>query len=141
MRTRGKHDRLADPLRGPYPPLHLPAEDGTHEAAVSWITPDNAHSEHPPGLLSAGQSYVSSLVNAVMRGPDWKDTAAYLKFIEDDFLGSARLDPKTDGRPDPRPTVREKASRLGNLVSDFDFEQAPRRPALLTLESARAASK
>ena len=28
---------------------------------------------------------------------------AYLKFIEDDFLGGA-LDPKTDGRPDPRPT-------------------------------------
>ena len=29
---------------------------------------------------------------------------AYLKFIEDDFLGGARLDPATDGRPDPRPT-------------------------------------
>ena len=26
---------------------------------------------------------------------------AYLKFIEDDFLGGARLNPKTDGRPDP----------------------------------------
>src|SRR4029079_14741643 len=32
---------------------------------------------------------------------------AYLKFIEDDFLHGARLDPKTDGLPDPRPTVRE----------------------------------
>ena len=28
---------------------------------------------------------------------------AYVKFIEDDFLGGQRLDPKTDGRPDPRP--------------------------------------
>ena len=28
---------------------------------------------------------------------------AYDKFIEDDFLGGLRLDPKTDGRPDPRP--------------------------------------
>jgi hypothetical protein len=40
---------------------------------------------------------------------------AYLKFIEDDFLGGARIDPKTDGRPDPRPDVREKARILGNL--------------------------
>jgi phospholipase C len=35
---------------------------------------------------------------------------AYLKFIEDDFLGGSRLDPKTDGRSDPRPDVRENAS-------------------------------
>jgi phospholipase C len=58
---------------------------------------------------------------------------AYAKFIEDDFLGSARLDPKTDGRPDPRPTVRENVSQLGNLVSDFNFNQPPRRPLLLPL--------
>ena len=41
---------------------------------------------------------------------------AYLKFIEDDFLGGQRLDPATDGRPDPRPDVRENAPILGNLV-------------------------
>jgi hypothetical protein len=56
---------------------------------------------------------------------------AYLKFIEDDFLGGARLDPKTDGRPDRRPDVREDAPQLGNLVSDFDFGQPPRKPFLL----------
>jgi phospholipase C len=56
---------------------------------------------------------------------------AYLKFIEDDFLGSARLNPKTDGRPDPRPTVRENANILGNLMNDFDFTQAPRPPFIL----------
>jgi len=56
---------------------------------------------------------------------------AYAKFIEDDFLSSARLDPKTDGRPDPRPTVRENVPLLGNLVSDFNFNQKPRRPLLL----------
>jgi phospholipase C len=54
---------------------------------------------------------------------------AYNKFIEDDFLGGSRLDPKTDGRPDPRPDVRENAPVLGNLVSDFDFNQSP-RPAI-----------
>jgi phospholipase C len=56
---------------------------------------------------------------------------AYLKFIEDDFLGSQRLNPKTDGRPDPRPDVREDESILGNLLNDFDFNQAPRPPVLL----------
>jgi phospholipase C len=56
---------------------------------------------------------------------------AYLKFIEDDFLGGQRLDPKTDGRPDPRPNVREAASGLGDLVNDFDFSQSPRGPLIL----------
>jgi phospholipase C len=56
---------------------------------------------------------------------------AYLKFIEDDFLGGQRLDPRTDGRSDPRPTVRENAAQLGDLVSDFDFTQPPRPPILL----------
>ncbi len=58
---------------------------------------------------------------------------AYVKFIEDDFLGGQRLDPRTDGRPDPRPDVRENASQLGNLASDFDFSQTPRRPMVLPL--------
>jgi phospholipase C len=35
---------------------------------------------------------------------------AYLKFIEDRFLGGSRLDPRTDGWPDSRPTVREERS-------------------------------
>jgi phospholipase C len=56
---------------------------------------------------------------------------AYNKFIEDDFLDGARLDPLTDGRPDPRIGVRENARVLGNLIADFNFNQKPRRPVLL----------
>jgi phospholipase C len=56
---------------------------------------------------------------------------AYLKLIEDDFLGGQRIDPKTDGRPDPRPNVRENASVLGDLSNDFDFTQPPRPPLIL----------
>ena len=56
---------------------------------------------------------------------------AYVKFIEDDFLNGQRLDPKTDGRPDPRPDVRETAPQLGDLSADFDFSQPPRPPLLL----------
>ncbi|HEY5172350.1 MAG TPA: hypothetical protein VIK54_11560, partial [Acidimicrobiia bacterium] len=58
---------------------------------------------------------------------------AFLKFIEDDFLGGARLDPATDGRPDPRPDVRENAPQLGDLANDFDFAQSPRPPVVLAL--------
>ncbi|PZR68382.1 MAG: hypothetical protein DLM63_04225, partial [Solirubrobacterales bacterium] len=150
--------------------------------AVSWIDPNGKVSEHPPALVSAGQSYTTGLINAIMKSPDWKSTAiflswddwggfydhvvppvvdqngyglrvpaivispyarrgyidrqvlshdAYNKFIEDDFLGSQRLDPRTDGRPDPRPDVRENASQLGNLASDFDFNQSPLAPVIL----------
>ena len=56
---------------------------------------------------------------------------AYLKFIEDDFLGGARLDPQTDGRSDPRPDIRENAAQLGDLVNDFDFSQPVRKPLIL----------
>jgi phospholipase C len=56
---------------------------------------------------------------------------AYLKFIEDAFLGGQRLNPATDGRPDPRPNVRENAPILGDLRNDFNFNQAPRRPLIL----------
>ncbi len=56
---------------------------------------------------------------------------AYLKFIEDDFMNSRRLDPRTDGRRDPRPDVRENRPVLGNLARDFNFAQAPRPPLLL----------
>jgi phospholipase C len=155
--------------------------------AVSWVVPSGAVSEHPPSPVSFGQTYVTSLVNAVMRSKDWSSTAiflawddwggfydqvvpptvdengyglrvpamvispyarrgyvdhqtlsfdAYAKFIEDDFLNGQRLDPATDGRPDPRPDVRENAKILGNLVSDFDFNQNPRAPMVLPVHPA-----
>ncbi len=56
---------------------------------------------------------------------------AYLKLVEDLFLGGQRLDPATDGRPDPRPYVRENAPILGDLLADFDFTQTPLPPLIL----------
>lgn len=56
---------------------------------------------------------------------------AYLKFIEDLFLTGQRLDPNNDGRPDPRPEVRENAGQLGDLSQDFDFSQPPRAPFMV----------
>jgi phospholipase C len=141
-------------------------------------------SEHPSNgePIRKGQAYVTRLINAAMRGPDWNTTAifltwddwggfydhvppprvdrngygirvpglvispyardgyidsqtlsfdAFLKLIEDRFLGGQRLDPATDGRPDSRPNVRETESILGDLAQDFDFTQSPRAPLCL----------
>ncbi|WP_051943023.1 alkaline phosphatase family protein [Streptacidiphilus rugosus] len=153
--------------------------------AVSWISPAGQVSEHPPGLVSAGESYTTNLIDTIMRSPDWDSTAIFLtwddwggfydhvappsvdadgyglrvpglvispyakqgyidhqnlsfdafdKFVEDDFLHGQRLDPATDGRPDPRPDVRENAPQLGDLASDFDFTQKPRPPLILPVQ-------
>ena len=167
----------------PLPDYYSAARAGKLPSVV-WIVPNNRHSEHPPSLVSTGQAYTTSLINAAMESPDWNETAifltwddwggfydhvvppvvdengyglrvpalvispyakkgyidhqtlsfdAYLKFIEDDFLGGARIDPRTDTRPDRRPTVRENVAILGDLQNDFDFSQAPRPPVILPL--------
>jgi phospholipase C len=56
---------------------------------------------------------------------------AFLKLIEDLFLGGQRLDPETDGRPDSRPSVRENKPILGDLLKEFDFSQDPLPPLVL----------
>ena len=56
---------------------------------------------------------------------------AYSRFIEDDFLNGQRINPLKDGRPDPRPDVREDAPILGDLRLDFDFSQSPAPPLIL----------
>jgi phospholipase C len=56
---------------------------------------------------------------------------AYLKFIEDLYLGGERLDPRTLKRPDSRPTVREDVRILGDLRKEFDFTQDPLPPLIL----------
>ena len=53
--------------------------------AVSWIVPNVTVSEHPPSLVSAGQTYVTGLINAIMRSPDWSSTAIFLSW--DDWGG------------------------------------------------------
>jgi phospholipase C len=174
------HDGQVGNIR-PLSDFFAQAKAGTLPA-VSWINPNGRVSEHPPALVSVGQTYVTGLINAIMKSPEWDSTAiflawddwggfydhvvppsvdaygyglrvpglvispyarrgyidhqtlsfdAYLKFIEDDFLGGQRIDPSTDGRPDPRPDVRENAARLGDLMRDFDFSQPPRAPDTL----------
>jgi phospholipase C len=152
--------------------------------SVSWVTPPQGESDHPPASIIPAQAWVTEVVNAAMQGPDWNSTAifiswddwggfydhvvppkvdgngyglrvpglvispwvkpgyidsqtlsfdAYAKFIEDDFMGGQRLDPATDGRPDPRPTVRDSLPILGNIANEFDFSQTPLPPLILPL--------
>ena len=93
--------------------------------------------EVPPSVDANGYGLrVPALVISPYARKDFVDHTlyshdAYVKFIEDDFLGGQRLDPATDGRPDPRISVRENVSILGNLANAFDFNQSPRPPLLL----------
>ena len=64
--------------------FYAAAKKGTLPA-VSWVVPSGALSEHPPAPVSFGQSYVTSLVNAVMRSRDWSSTAIFLAW--DDWGG------------------------------------------------------
>lgn len=53
--------------------------------SVIWIVPNGKHSEHPPALVSTGQAYTTSLINAAMESPDWNETAIFLTW--DDWGG------------------------------------------------------
>ena len=178
IRETGQMDRIQTHTQ-----FYRQAADGTLPS-VSWVMPYNGVGEHPASgaPIWKGQRHVTNVVNALMRGPDWNQTAifltwddwggfydhvepprvdlngygirvpgllispwaraglidsqtlsfdAYLKLIEDLFLDKERLNPATLSRPDSRPTVRENASILGNLLKEFDFTQDPIPPLIL----------
>ena len=54
-------------------------------ANVSWITPPSNMSDHPPGLLEAGQDFVTRTVNAVMQSSYWSSSAIFVTW--DDWGG------------------------------------------------------
>jgi phospholipase C len=91
----------------------------------------------PPMVDQAGYGLrVPGLVISPYAKPGYIDHQvlshdAYVKFIEDDFLGGDRLDPAVDGRPDSRPDVRETNPMLGDLTADFNFNQSPTPPLVL----------
>ena len=53
--------------------------------SVSWIVPNGRNSEHPPASIANGQAWVTRIVNAAMKSPDWKHTAIFLSW--DDWGG------------------------------------------------------
>jgi phospholipase C len=66
--------------------------------SVTWVVPADKVSEHPDNLVTAGQSYVTGLVDSVMRSRDWNSTAIFLTW--DDWGGfyDHVAPPKVDGQ-------------------------------------------
>jgi phospholipase C len=93
---------------------------GFYDQVVPPVVDQNGYGLRVPGLVISPYAKKGFIDHQTL------SFDAYLKFIEDDFLGGQRLDPATDGRPDPRPDIRENAKQLGNLIEDFDFNQTPR---------------
>jgi phospholipase C len=98
---------------------------GFYDHVVPPVVDENGYGLRVPGIVISPYARQGFIDHQTL------SFDAYVKFIEDDFLGGRRIDPKTDGRPDPRPDVRENAPILGNLVADFNFKQKPRRPLIL----------
>src|SRR5262249_51236930 len=149
----------------PVSKFFVEARDGTLPS-VSGIARAERVSAHPPALITAGQAYVTSLVDALMKSPDWSSTAifiawddwggfydhvappvvdgqgyglrvpgllispwarhgyvdhqtisfdAYLKFIEEHFLGGQRLGPEPHGPRHPPTVVRANDRPLRRL--------------------------
>jgi len=92
------------PMKDPLPGFTDTVQDGTVDhvtfhsryfaaasagtlPSVSWIVPAPGYSEHPNegGTLNNGQAFVTDVVNAAMRGPDWDSTAVFLTW--DDWGG------------------------------------------------------
>jgi phospholipase C len=98
---------------------------GFYDHVVPPVVDQNGYGLRVPGLVISPYAKKGYIDHQTL------SFDAYLKFAEDLFLNGQRLDPKTDGRPDPRPNVRESDPHLGDLLQDFDFTQPPRPPHIL----------
>jgi phospholipase C len=98
---------------------------GFYDHVVPPVVDENGYGLRVPGLLISPYARKGYIDHQTL------SFDAYVKFIEDVFMEGKRLDPATDGRPDSRPTVRENVSILGDLSSEFDFSQQPRKPLIL----------
>jgi len=107
---------------------------GFYDHVVPPMVDENGYGLRVPGLVISPYARKRFIDHQVL------SFDAYVKFIEDVFLGGERLDPRKDGRPDPRPTVREDVHILGDLTKDFDFTQQPRAPVILPLYPAPGAA-
>jgi phospholipase C len=81
----GERDRIHDNLVS-VKEYFRSAADGSLPQ-VSWIMPSSGVSDHPasPSTIRTSMAYVTDLINAAMRGPDWNSTAIFLTW--DDWGG------------------------------------------------------
>jgi phospholipase C len=81
IRETGQMDRIQGHSR-----FYRAAADGTLPS-VSWVMPYVGVGEHPSAdePIWKGQRHVTRVINALMRGPDWEQTAIFLTW--DDWGG------------------------------------------------------
>ncbi len=99
-------------------------------------TPIQGFGLRVPGLM------ISPYARAGMIDHQLLSSDSFPTFIEDVFLSGARLDPAALGHPDSRPTIRDALTTarfldghsepIGDLMREFDFQQSPLPPLLLT---------
>jgi phospholipase C len=63
----------------------IPDVQNNNLPSVSWITPPNDSSNHPPQMWEPGENFVTGIVNAIMNSSYWNNTAIFLTW--DDFGG------------------------------------------------------
>jgi phospholipase C len=76
----------------------FPALEANALPAVSWIVPGDRTSEHPPNSTTVGESYVTGIINSIMRSSAWSSTAIFLCW--DDWGGfyDHMAPPSVDGQ-------------------------------------------
>jgi phospholipase C len=98
-------------------------------------TPAQGYGLRVPGLLISPWAKAGTIDHALY------SFDSYATFIENEFMGGARLNPAALGNPDSRPDERDaltvvlgaKGAQLavGQLESEFDFTQKPLPPLIL----------
>ncbi len=82
-----RHDRYGSAWKQantPYTRFASDVASGTL-ANITWVTPNQTFSDHPPFSICAGQNWTESIINSIMQSPLWNSTAIVLTW--DDFGG------------------------------------------------------
>jgi phospholipase C len=99
-------------------------------------TPIQGFGIRVPGLLISAYARKGYIDHSVLSDD------SYATFMEDVFMGGARLDPVQLGEPDGRPDIRDEltvvhfpngsSAPIGDLMNEFDFTQQPLPPLVLS---------
>ena len=99
-------------------------------------TPIQGFGLRVPGLMISPWARAGTIDHQVL------SFDSYATFIENIFMGGVRLDPTELGEPDSRPTIRDelktgtypngRTAKIGHLLNEFDFKQAPLPPLVLS---------
>jgi phospholipase C len=117
--------RYGPKLTTPTSQFMTDAANGTLPS-VSFVDPNfgplppNNDQEHPPGDIAVGQHFVWTVVDALMRGPSWKDSALLITYDENGGLYDHVPPPAACAPGDLPPHIRFDAG-LGRGFDQYGF--------------------